>query len=342
MEIFKKHTSVSVALVLILKNYVERIGGDFAAIAGSEWNDLSAFGDGSRRISGKQFESIWQKIVSATQDPHPGLNFGREIARNYPGGSTLFTMMMNCATIGQALDTFIRYHSIMADFIQPQMYRDEEFTYLSWQTSRGTTPSHPVLAEALICTYSYILGNLSKGMIQPVEVCFSHVGPDDLGMYRQIFKSPIIFEAARNELVITSDSLDITISLANQELFEVLENYAARLASAIGREDEWSSKVIRLTGEMLLKGVKPDIDAVSKQLALSRRSLQAKLKVEQTTFRNCLMTVRKQIALDYLAKPETSLCDVAFLLGYSEQSAFNHAFKRWTGKSPKEYCHNST
>lgn len=87
-----------------------------------------------------------------------------------------------------------------------------------------------------------------------------------------------------------------------------------------------------------MKGIKPNIDSVSKKLALSRRNLQEKLKAEETTFRNCLESVRKQIALDYLAKPDVTICDIAFLLGYSEQSAFNHAFKRWTGKNPKAYC----
>jgi AraC-like DNA-binding protein len=86
-----------------------------------------------------------------------------------------------------------------------------------------------------------------------------------------------------------------------------------------------------------MKGFKPTIDSVSKELALSKRSLQTYLKQEQTTFRNCLENVRKQTALDYLVRPDISICDVAFVLGYSEQSAFNHAFKRWTGTSPQDY-----
>jgi AraC-like DNA-binding protein len=47
--------------------------------------------------------------------------------------------------------------------------------------------------------------------------------------------------------------------------------------------------------------------------------------------------VRKEIAVDYLKRPDVAIYDIAFLLGFSEQSAFNHAFKRWTGDSPREY-----
>jgi AraC-like DNA-binding protein len=65
--------------------------------------------------------------------------------------------------------------------------------------------------------------------------------------------------------------------------------------------------------------------------------LQTKLKEEGTSYRQILDQVRKELALDYLERPEMTMFDIAFLLGFSEQSAFNHAFKRRTGSSPKEY-----
>jgi AraC-like DNA-binding protein len=284
---------------------------------------------------------MWRQIVESGKDPTPGLHFGEQMARHYPGGSILFTMMMNCATIGSALDAFVRYHRIMADAVQPQLRHEDDRVHLSWEVSPGVFPAHPFLAEALICTFYSILKHLTKGRLQPIGVYFTHAGPDDINPYRQVFNAPISFEAEKNELVIAKETLDIEIHLANQQLYEILENHAMRMANSIGKENEWSTRVILLLSEMVMKGIKPNIDSVSKKLALSRRSLQEKLKAEETTFRKCLESVRKQIALDCLAKPDVTVCDVAFLLGYSEQSAFNHAFKRWTGKSPKAYSRDS-
>ena len=51
-------------------------------------------------------------------------------------------------------------------------------------------------------------------------------------------------------------------------------------------------------------------------------------------------TVRRELAERYLAEPTLDLTDLAFLLGYSEQSAFQRAFKRWTGQTPGEYRRN--
>ncbi len=329
--------SISVALLKILKNYAARQEIDFSRIAAAAGVDVSILGDERARISAGQFESMWQQILTHGKDPHPGLTFGREMARHYPGGSVLFTMMMNCATIGDALSAFVRYHRIMADTIQPQTRQDGDRVHLSWKASRPGFSTHPVVSEALICTYHYILKHLSHNRVKPIDVRFTHAGPENMDTYRRLFNAPITFEAEANELIIGSAAMKVEILMASQELYTVLEKHAARIAYSIGKANEWSSKVIRGISRMVMQGVKPTIDSVSKELAVSRRTLQANLKGEGTTFRNCLEKVRRQTALDYLERPDLSICDVAFLLGYSEQSAFNHAFKRWTGKRPREF-----
>lgn len=76
---------------------------------------------------------------------------------------------------------------------------------------------------------------------------------------------------------------------------------------------------------------------VASELNLSERSLQRRLKEHQTTFRFLLDSVREMLAKQYIKNPLNRMSDIAFLLGFSEQSAFSRAFKKWTGKSPVEY-----
>jgi AraC-like DNA-binding protein len=64
------------------------------------------------------------------------------------------------------------------------------------------------------------------------------------------------------------------------------------------------------------------------------RTLQRGIIKSRTTFRQVSETVMARLAEGYLADPKVSICEVAFLLGFSEQSAFNRAFRRWTGESP--------
>jgi AraC-like DNA-binding protein len=73
---------------------------------------------------------------------------------------------------------------------------------------------------------------------------------------------------------------------------------------------------------------------VAHALNCSVRTLQRKLVASGTTFRELTDSVRSQLAESYLSDPKVSSSEVATLLGFSEQRAFNRAFSRWTGESP--------
>ena len=81
---------------------------------------------------------------------------------------------------------------------------------------------------------------------------------------------------------------------------------------------------------------------IAKELNLSERSLQRKLKQQGTTFRTILDNVREMAAIQYIKNPVNTMSDIAFLLGFSEQSAFSRAFKKWTGTSPIKYRNSLT
>ncbi len=335
---FKKNTTVSVSLVKILALYAQGLKIDFKAIMASMGLDPAIFNDDSQRVSSTTFDAMWQKIAGMSDDPHPGLNFGQQIADRYPGGSLLFTMMLNCASIGKALDTFIRYHRIMADAIQPKMDKTANVVRLSWEIPLPGFTSYPYLSEALLSVYHSILSTLSRGRLRPEKVCFTHTRPDDIREYEKVFNVPVHFGEKNNELIIQLRDLDIEIHLASAELYALLEKHADTIIRALAGKNRWSNKTMEQLTHRVLSGKVTKIDPVAQQMALSRRTLQEKLKAEKTNFRTLLETVRRQIAVDHLRRPGTHIVDLAFLLGYSDQSAFNHAFKRWTGKSPKAFA----
>ena len=76
---------------------------------------------------------------------------------------------------------------------------------------------------------------------------------------------------------------------------------------------------------------------IARELNLSERSLQRKLKERGTSYRIVLDNMREMAAIQYIKNPVNTMSDIAFLLGFSEQSAFSRAFKKWTGTSPIKY-----
>ena len=81
----------------------------------------------------------------------------------------------------------------------------------------------------------------------------------------------------------------------------------------------------------------PTLPVVASYLALSSRTLQRRLQERGLVFQDILENTRRELAIRYLQDKTLSLTDIALLLGYSEQSAFNRAFKRWYNEPPKSY-----
>nr|WP_281423126.1 helix-turn-helix transcriptional regulator [Paenibacillus oenotherae] len=81
----------------------------------------------------------------------------------------------------------------------------------------------------------------------------------------------------------------------------------------------------------------PSLKDTAKAFRMSVRNLQVKLQQENTTFQDIMNRVRRELAVGYLAKPEYNIGEVAYLLHFSEPSAFQNAFKRWTGTTPRQY-----
>lgn len=81
----------------------------------------------------------------------------------------------------------------------------------------------------------------------------------------------------------------------------------------------------------------PSILTVAKALGYSERTLRRKLKQEGTSFRQLRDNVLRKNALDFLQKSDMPIIDISYLLGYKDQSTFNHAFRNWYNESPGQF-----
>lgn len=333
----RSQDTVSIALIRILLKHLENAGLNSLEICKTAGIDASMLDNNGARVLARQFHSVWKKAVQLTDDNNFGLHFGREIIHNYHGGNFLLNIMMNCPTVRGAIKEFMRYYSLMTDGIRPRMEEENDLVYLSWSfyNRNFRIPRH--ISEALLSTYVHILGFLMENDLNLVEVRFIHARPGDTSEHERIFKAPLLFEQPDNELIIKKKVLDAPIFSANPELLKTLEQFAQNLLNKIHVSNTWADRVIESLGNLLPRGERTGIETIAGNLSVSVRSLQMKLKDEGTSYQKLLDTVRKEIALKYLEEKNTSICDIAFLLGYSEQSAFNHAFRRWTKSTPGRY-----
>jgi AraC-like DNA-binding protein len=115
-----------------------------------------------------------------------------------------------------------------------------------------------------------------------------------------------------------------------------MKQYLERVLAEIPQEDGMLVSVRRAVAEAMREG-DPNLTRVAKKMAMSPRTLQRQLKEQGMEFKQLVDDTRRRFALSYLRDRRHTLTEIAFLLGYSEASAFNRAFKRWTGSTPLAY-----
>ncbi|MFZ2634283.1 MAG: AraC family transcriptional regulator [Desulfosalsimonadaceae bacterium] len=329
--------TVSKALLHVLARFSENNSLDFKGICEAAGIDAAAFSKTDDRISAHQFLRIWNLVEQAAGDDHFGLHFGKELAGNYLRGNILINLMANSATIGNAMKIFCKYHLLMEDAVLPKMAIDKNVVTLWWELFIPGVKIPRQHAESLLCASTEILRAVSENRLNPEAVTFTHPPPDDIREHQVIFRTRLLFDQPENALRISRKNFDRPILLASRELFDTLKPLAEKRLHQMYFPGSWSDKVRQEVYALLSRGEVPDIETVAVNLAAGSRTLQIKLRKEETTFTQLLDRLKKETALAYLNDPEVSICDIALLLGFSEQSAFNHAFKRWTGTTPGKY-----
>tara|TARA_R110000824_G_scaffold179491_3_gene359723 strand:- start:212 stop:1276 length:1065 start_codon:yes stop_codon:yes gene_type:complete len=160
-----------------------------------------------------------------------------------------------------------------------------------------------------------------------------HLKPPHWESYERILEVPVVFGSARNALLIDPSWAMVELNQPNQYAFGVLSEHANNLLKSLEDAQTIRGKVEKLLIPVLHKG-EFEMEAVARQLGLSRQTLYRRLKSEGIRFADLLDNLRHQLALHYLEGKKTSVNETAYLVGFSEPSAFSRAFKRWTGRSP--------
>ena len=326
-----QHT-ISSDMVRILLGGSPLARGELAEILQLAGVEPSLLDSPHERISTRQLAVIWTEVERAAEDPDLGLHLG-ELRDGLPSGHVLFSALLNSPTLGHALERYCRYHDIMGNFIQPVLTERGPATVLRLSARGGLT----LLRQHVEFVFSFVvsvLGHLSSPPPQ-VEVRFAHPRPAGISEHLRIFGPAVRFSRPENELALDRGDLEMPIASADSQLLAHLEQYADRLLRRI-RPDTWAGRVAELLSRSLCDG-RPSLAQVAGELASSPRSLQAKLKAEGTTYQAVLDGVRQELATAYLEDELMSLAEIAFMLGFADQSAFNHAFRRWTGDSPLRF-----
>lgn len=318
-----------------LLRYAAQEGLDRRLIYAESGLDTTLFDDPDARIRAAVFIRVWQHVSSALKDARFGLNLGRSL-QHFPFSHIAVSVMLNSRNLMAAFENLVRYHNLMSDIGRPALTSDQNGLICFAMEPRAEAPSDdlqfPVFTLAMVLSLLRYLGNDPD--LHPVSVDFNGSG-NSPGL-REFFQAKIAFNRPVSRMKFRPRDLDRKIQFSNPDLLRFLEKEADYRLSRLDLNHTWSGQVSRIL-ETATGSEPPTLEAVAGKLHLETRTLQNYLKKENTGFRRIYLELRKQKALRLLGDPSISIIEIAFVLGFSEQSAFNHAFKKWTGATPIEY-----
>jgi AraC-like DNA-binding protein len=327
------HYSVSIDVARILSKYASIQGMDVSRLYQQAGMDKNALEYPSGRMPIERFTALWEEIVRQSRDPDFGLHFGESVP-NFSSGQIVFAMMLSCKTLQEAIDVFCRYHALLGNIGVPR-WEDDRHQIAFVNHYPSVVSRH--YAESLLAMFSVTLDRLTENQVKPKEIYFVHPRPIDTSEHQRIFGKIPRFGHPFDGLAVDARFLDAPILLANPTLLSALEQLAHTLLGENISLPSWSNRCSESISKLLLRSQKPTLTAVARELSVSSRHLQSKLQKESVSYQVLLDQTRKNMALNCLKQNNMTLCEIALVLGLSEQSAFNHAFKRWTGMTPTEY-----
>ncbi len=290
--------------------------------------------DPDKRIPFRKHVRFLEIAADRLDDPFWGLHLGESIHPKQVG--LLGYVVLSSETLGGALRNLTRYLSVLSEGAEAE---------LVIQGNRVSLISRIVDPEVLDCRQiddfgMSVLLTACRAMtgrkLSPDRVDFRTPKPGDLAEHNRIFGAPVRFDQPRTGLVFSRKAMDLPIRTADSGLLKVLERYCREILGRRPAVQSLTYQVRELIATLLTTG-EPNIDTVARELNMSSRTLERRLSAEGLSYRRVLDDLRQQLAERYLSDDRLGLSQITYLLGYSEPTAFNRAFRRWTGSTPTQY-----
>ncbi|MES1937582.1 AraC family transcriptional regulator [Salinisphaera hydrothermalis] len=322
---------VAVSMIRSLMYFLERQGLDAAALARRVHLAPDTLADRDRQVASPQYAALMQVGIEATGDPLLGLRFGMAVEPDRWG--MLGVLLTHCVDVSEAIRFQLRFQALVSTVGEAALIRGDDTLALRWTTPPATAPA--LTEEALAAYVAFGRWATGQATTTPTRVHFRHSPQAEHERYETFFRCPVAFEQPHDELQIAPAVLAMPLRNPDDDLKQWLAARAERLRQD-NHDHEPRTRLAEWLARQLPFGV-PTLDDAAAALALSPRSLQRELDQAGTHFKDCLADVRQQLADHYLRDPSLSIGDIGVLLGFSEQSAFQRAFKRWHGITPRAY-----
>lgn len=285
-------------------------------------------------ILGQYLEQVVAKICNN----RIGLETGFILPFSVVG--TMLDICRNYATPRELFASHFDFEHPTVNTIHELLTREEgDLFYFEISINRDFEKIYPIAARqwlemqyGIALQYAY---SLTGRYLYPVLVHSHYPKEGDADKLMEYFNCPIEYEQSSSSLIFTKDVLNLPIINTNKGLLPVFEDYMNEIQALNTQQNKWSNLVRRYLMHNLSNS-DLGLNIMADQLNMSRRNLHRKLKEEGTSYQQLLDSLRMELSGKYL-KEKIPLVEIAFLLGFESQSAFNKFFQKHFDTTPGQF-----
>ncbi len=318
---------------LLVAKALEAEGQDSKALFRRAGLDPAKLKDPDARYPVEGMCRLWRLAAQVTGDPYFGLKaagFWHPTTMNALGYS-----WMASDSLRDALTRMTRYGRLVTTVAEMKLEEfDDHFTFrIRPLIARSKVPNEAV--DTALATFVNMCRMSYGDDFHPLRVVTQRPEFDHPTRYLEYFCAPVEFSAPDNVLYFSKESLEAHLPTANPRLARINDRVITEYLAQFDK----GSTAMRVRAKLidLLSAGNVTQQDVAGSLHMSLRTLQRKLRGENTSYKDLLDETRRELANQYLRQACLSVSEVTYLLGFSEPSNFTRAFKRWTGRTPSEF-----
>jgi AraC-like DNA-binding protein len=302
------------------------------AAAGLSVDDLA---DPERMLPGARVIALFDAAAEDLGDDAFGLHFAETY--DFAALGTVSYAILNAPQVHTALANFERYARTQWDGggLRLEVGGGDARLVLDVGPEGRSCSRH--YAEGAATVGLRLVRHLVGAEWRPRQVLFGHRRPARTSEHERLLGAPIRFDAeVMAALVFAAADLERPVPNADRRLLPIVQRHLDESLAVPDDAEGWLAGVRERVALGVCDGP-PSIEATAARLGLSVRTLQRRLGAHAIVYKRLVDDVRRELALRYLADGKHDLTEIAFLVGYSELSAFDRAFRRWTGSTPKAH-----
>ena len=289
--------------------------------------------DREGRVDVETGHRLLARAARLLEDEDIGLRAGELMRLGYYGASAYAAL--SCRWGAEAIGYLTRYQSLVMDIGAPILEADGDTLLIHWHTNerwRGSRYLVDYNLSGLLTCCRMVMGD----DLRILHLDMAYDPPADSAMLQSLCRCPVAFGRPRYRLRAPLAVLGYPLPEPNPEVCQAMARLAEQQLQLFSRDDSLLEQVRRLLATRIGRGAVTQ-EELAAELGVHVRTLQRRLGEQGLTYSQLVDDVRQKLAASYIRDPSLSLGEVAFLLGFSEQSNFQKSFKRWFGETPGRY-----